>query len=113
MNGFLMPVSELTQSTDWVNAFDAASPAQFVIEDVAVIVQALEGENEEYDWIIYGLLENGKWFCLHAGCGYTGWEYGTNGSGYTANSDAELISMCMTSNMRLRFGLSLPDERVT
>lgn len=72
-------------SYDWQEAFAYASPepviagrkmdcSPFTRDDVAAIHGIEEGENDGPSWIIYGLLDDGRWFFLEAGCDYTGWD---------------------------------------
>ena len=45
----------------------------FGAADVAEIIDAAEGENDESDWIVVGLLNDLRYFSIVAGCDYTGW----------------------------------------
>ena len=49
------------------------SVAPFCREDVAEIAGIREGQNDEEDWLVYGRLNDGRWFFLSAWCDYTGW----------------------------------------
>jgi hypothetical protein len=93
---------------DWKEAFGYAS--DFKIEDVATIENAVEGENDGDDWIIFGTLKDGRWFSLKAGCDYTGWDCQASGNSHTAATRDELIRMGMDAGTRKRFDLMLPGE---
>ncbi len=41
--------------------------------DVALIEAAVEGENAGPPWVMWGQLNDGRWFAIKAGCDYTGW----------------------------------------
>lgn len=49
------------------------SESLFYREDVVEIYGMYEGMNEEEDWLIAGLLQDGRHFYIEAGCDYTGW----------------------------------------
>jgi hypothetical protein len=46
----------------------------FSREDVAEIIGIYEGENDEENWVIAGVLKDGRYFMIEAGCDYTGWD---------------------------------------
>lgn len=75
---------------DWEEAFKYASPTEcrdhpqsvigksvntdpFTRDDVVKIFGMVEGENDGPEWIVFGRLRDGRYFCLRAGCDYTGW----------------------------------------
>lgn len=47
--------------------------ASFDIADVDGVEASVEGENDGADWVVFGLLKDGRWFSVTAGCDYTGW----------------------------------------
>jgi DNA-binding CsgD family transcriptional regulator len=102
----MLTVEELKQDYDWIEAFSYAS--EFTLDDVREIKGAVAGYNDGDDWIIWGRLRDDRWFCLKAGCDYTGWDCKASGSSSTANSKAELIRMGMDIGMRQRFGINEP-----
>lgn len=74
----------ILEDYDWEEVFKYATPSgvlpmsiidtsPFTREDVVYIAGIEEGENDAYDWILYGMLNDGRWFYLQAGCDYTGW----------------------------------------
>lgn len=91
---------------NWKNAFAYAKG--FTLGDVARVEQKIEGENEGADWIIWGELRNRQWFCLKAGCDYTGWDCQASGASYTGTKE-DVVRWGMDTNMRERFGIPLPD----
>jgi hypothetical protein len=97
---------DLENSYDWQEAFKYANG--FNIGEVAEIRNAIEGENDGDEWIIWGRLNNGRWFYLHAGCDYTGWDCQAGGDSVTAPSEEELIRMGMDFGSRQRFGIAQP-----
>jgi hypothetical protein len=79
------------ESYDWPEVFKYASGAgeggtpvavpegsdlsatAFDTADVERVEKAVEGDNDGPDWVAFGLLKDGRWFCVSAGCDYTGW----------------------------------------
>jgi hypothetical protein len=45
----------------------------FRIGDVKRIDGSVDGEPDGEDWVAFGELNDGRWFCVTAGCDYTGW----------------------------------------
>jgi hypothetical protein len=101
----MITVEQLQADYSWQEAFHYAS---FEISDIAEIRNAIEGENDGDDWIIWGRLKDGRWFYLHAGCDYTGWDCQAGGDSSTASSEEELIRMGMDFGARQRFGIPQP-----
>ncbi len=50
------------------------STKSFDREDVKEIIGYVEGEADSEDWVMTGLLEDGRYFAIRAGCDYTGWD---------------------------------------
>ena len=90
---------------DWENVF---MHAEFGICDIAEVGQAIEGENDGDDWIIWGRLKTGQWFYAWAGCDYTGWDCQSAGDSYLADTAEELFRLGMTTSARQRFGIPEP-----
>lgn len=65
--------TEFDFDCDWVEVFNWSDQG-FKPEDVVYIVKAIEGENDGADWEMVGRLKDGRWFYIHAGCDYTGWD---------------------------------------
>ena len=93
---------------DWYEAFNYAQG--FTIDDVAEIHESDDGENDGPEWIMFGVLKDGRWFYLHAGCDYTGWDCQAGGNSFASTERDEVILMGMDFNARHRFGLLLPGE---
>lgn len=109
----MISIRQLKDSFDWQEAFKYADG--FTIDDVVEIQHAIEGENDGDDWIIWGRLRSavpgdGPWFCLKAGCDYTGWDCQAAGTSYVASTRKLLIRMGMDFGMRQRFGIPEPKE---
>ena len=70
------PVSYLADDYDWSQAMEYAS---FETEDVAEVLSADAGCNDEADWLLVVRLNDGRFGYLHAGCDYTGWDCQASG----------------------------------
>ncbi len=77
----------------------------FTREDVAEILGIQEGENDGLDWIVYGLLKDGRYFIASGGCDYTGWDCQAGNDGNVAETKDNLIRFAMSDDERNRFGL--------
>lgn len=106
----LINVGQLMEDSDWKSAFDHIN-SDFVVEDISTVCHAVCGQNEGDDWICYGVLKDGRWFCMHAGCDYTGWDCQAGGGSSVHATREEMISMGMTREMRQRFKLLLSDDK--
>ena len=84
------------------------SIATFSREDVKRIIGMSEGERDERDWVIYGVLKDGRYFVARGGCDYTGWDCRASNSGDVAGSKANIIRYGLTQNERSRFALPEP-----
>lgn len=89
---------------DWQEAFRYADG--FGADDVAEIADLREGENDEYNWLMYGVLKDGRHFYLSAGCDYTGWDCRAGGYGSAAPTFDEMVRMAMDEEGREHFGLT-------
>lgn len=81
------------------------STVTFGREDVVEIFQMEVGENDGPDWIIYGRLKDGRFFCARGGCDYTGWDCQAGNSGGVAETKEHIIRFGLTEDERLRFRL--------
>lgn len=79
----------------------------FSRENVVEIAGMVEGENDGDDWVVYGLLKDGRWFVARGGCDYTGWDCQASNSGDVASSKEDIIRFGLTENERDRFGVAL------
>lgn len=109
----MISIQQLKDDYNWREAFEFAEG--FTIDDVVEIQHAIEGYNDGDDWIIWGRLRgavhgDGPWFCLKAGCDYTGWDCRASRMSYVASTRKLLIQMGMDFGMRQRFGLKQPEE---
>ena len=77
----------------------------FSREDVAEIRGQSEGENDERDWIVWGRLNDGRWFVARGGCDYTGWDCRASNSGDVASTEKDVIQFGMSPDERSRFGV--------
>lgn len=124
---------ELLDDMDWRHAFEYAGEegkfgsygtpqvdsvpgaqvdtSNFTREDVLVLYAADEGENDGPPWICYGLLKDGRYFYLEAGCDYTGWDCRAGGSATIGESKEQIERYAMTDRDRERLGVVLGDVR--
>lgn len=76
---------DVLNNYDWMDAFGEGcgncSALTFKREDVATILLAREGENDGAEWIFVGILKDGRYATVIAGCDYTGWECQANNIG--------------------------------
>jgi hypothetical protein len=89
------------------------STALFTREDVVEVIAISEGENDERPWLCAGLLKDGRWFFLEAGCDYTGWDCQAGGCALVATTRPELEKFCITEEQRTRLGITLKYEYKT
>ncbi len=85
-----------------------AKAGSFDIEDVEEIKGIDEGERDELNWIVWGILKDGRYFSLSAGCDYTGWDCQASGDGRVAETEDEIIRFGMDDEERKRFGIANP-----
>ena len=57
-----------------ITSLNMVSEEPFTREDVIEVYGYDEGENDGADWLIAGLLKDGRHFVISAGCDYTGWD---------------------------------------
>lgn len=83
------------------------SVATFSREDVVEIIGMEEGERDGDTWIIYGKLQDDRYFIARGWCDYTGWDCRASNSGDVANTLPDLIRYGMSDDERSRFKVSL------
>jgi len=83
------------------------SLAPFTREDVTEIRDIDEGEGDGEEWICVGLLKDGRWFSLVAGCCYTGWDCEASGGAAVAFQEDALLRFGLSVDERLRLGILL------
>jgi len=83
------------------------SRATFGREDVAAIIAMEDGEKDEKDWIIYGILKDGRYFSARGGCDYTGWDCQASNSGDVAKTITDIEKFGLTDDERIRFGVKI------
>ena len=72
-------VELLKQSYDWQCAFSEAIYHEYrrdtvEIENIKRIVCAVDGENDESNWVGVFEMNDGRYLSISAGCDYTGWD---------------------------------------
>jgi len=79
----------------------------FTRDDVVEIAHIEDGENDEKDWLCVGLLRDGRWFALAAGCDYTGWDCQASGGAAVGNTYEEVVRFGLSVDERSRLGITL------
>lgn len=74
----------------------------FARSDVAHILDKSEGENDGPSWMIAGVLNDGRFFFIEAGCDYTGWGCQSSGSSWVADTLGQLARFGLTDEARER-----------
>lgn len=123
-----MPVLEVTieqllDSPDWAQVFadenwgnvsketqvippgapvDPSAPCR---ADVAEIVAAVNGENDEADWIGVFRLKDGRYLVAEGGCDYTGWDCRAGNSLALAGSLEDAVRYGLNEEQQARLGL--------
>lgn len=88
---------------------DSTCPTDpFTREDVEFLEAKSDGESDGDNWLAFGRLKDGRWFCLSAGCDYTGWDCLAGGEAAVGRIRAEVIQYGMTDGDRQRLGIALP-----
>lgn len=111
----------LVDSYDWQEAFKFAHKPAHVIPErrsntpekpfgighVREVYHAVNGENDEADWVCLGQLRDGRWFVLNAGCDYTGWDCQAGGEAAIADTYDDAVRLGLTDEQRERLGIVL------
>jgi hypothetical protein len=102
---------EEMQVYDWREAWKYASPASnpitrevvkdITIDDVAEVLAASAGANDERPWLAVFRLKDGRHLFLSAWCDYTGWDCQAGGSAEWTNTIEELRA-CISEEDRKR-----------
>ena len=98
-----------TSPPDGVPPGSSVSEEPFDREDVSTIFHIEEGEHDGPEWIVSGLLTDGRHFFLAAGCDYTGWDCQAGGRAWVANTREEIERFGMDDRTRERFGIVLQE----
>ena len=87
---------------------EAAAPGMlvglepFTRRDIAAVYGAVQGDNGGLPWIAWGVLNDGRWFALKAGCDYTGWDCQASGECIMADTRENLERFGMDDEFRAR-----------
>lgn len=84
-----------------------ASAEPFCRADVTLLLGLAAGENDGPNWVCAGRLRDGRWFCLRAGCDYTGWDCQASGHASVALRLLELLRLGMDPEERMRCSLDI------
>ena len=95
------------------NAFSTPTPClgancnadTFTREDVAALFHIHVGEHDGAEWMIIGKLNDNRYFCIVAGCCYTGWDCNSSGSAWVSDDLDNLYQFGTTNSVRDAFGL--------
>lgn len=105
---------------DWQEAFVYASnirtatncdKAGFAMTDVKTVLAHDEGENDGPSWMMAGVLNDGRYFFLEAGCDYTGWDCQAGGDAQVADTLPNLIRFGMTEEARERLEFAIEEPK--
>lgn len=115
-----METKDLNEDGDWFEALACAKRdgargvlgyagpvAMFEPGDVAEVLAASEGENDETSWIAAFRLRDGRFAFLSAWCDYTGWGCRDGGDVQFAATLDDLIRLAMTNEERERLGYTV------
>ena len=86
---------------------DKCPATLFSRKDVKVIYGSRAGENDEYEWLIWGKLNDNRYFYIEAGCDYTGFDCQASGRAWVASSKKKIIDFGMGDMAREVFGLKV------
>jgi flagellar hook protein FlgE len=75
--------------------------------DVAEIIAAVNGQNDESEWIGVFKLKDGRYLVAIGGCDYTGWDCQASNNMATAYTLDDAIRFGLDDSQRARLGLSL------
>lgn len=92
---------------------DTTSLEPFGRDAVEEIKAYANGENDGADWLCVGKLKDGRWFCLSAGCDYTGWDCQSGGSASVAPDYPTLAGYGLTDEQCRRLALPSRDSQRT
>lgn len=73
--------------------------------DVKEIIAAVNGENDEADWLGVFLLRDGRYLVAQGGCDYTGWDCQAGNNMVVAKSMEDVLTWGLTEQERSRLGL--------
>jgi hypothetical protein len=74
-------------------------------EMVVEIIAAVNGENDESDWVGLFLLNDGRYLVAEGGCDYTGWDCQANNSLCVAGSLEDAIKYGLNPEQQRRLGI--------
>lgn len=97
----------LKEDYNWREAFNYANG--FSLDDVKNIIALDEGENDGESWVIVVELNDGKFGYVDAWCDYTGWDCCAGGSSAISETFEHLQRFELTSKIRRRLNMTLPD----
>lgn len=73
---------------------------RFRLADVEVIFDARPGEDDGAEWLIAGVLKDGRFFFIDAGCDYTGWDCRGGGTSWVSDTLRRLHDFGLTDEAR-------------
>ena len=90
---------------------DKCPATLFSRKDVKVIYGSRAGENDGYEWLIWGKLNDNRYFYIEAGCDYTGFDCQADGRAWVASSKKKIINFGMGDMAREVFGLKVSEVK--
>jgi hypothetical protein len=78
--------------------------------DVAEVIAAVNGMNDESDWVGVFRLNDGRYLVAVGGCDYTGWDCRASNNLAVAKTLADAIRFGLDEGQRARLGLALQDD---
>ncbi len=121
-------MAELMDSYDWAEVFadrssgnttkavNVAPPgAQVTFDppsraDVAEIIAAVNGENDEEEWVGVFRLKDGRYLIAAGSCDYTGWDCQAGNSLTVCANMADVLQFGLDERQRARLDLTAPDR---
>lgn len=73
--------------------------------DVAEIIAAVNGENDEEDWVGLFRLKDGRYLVAEGGCDYTGWDCQAGNSLCVAGNLDDAVRLGLSDEQQRRLGV--------
>lgn len=117
-------IKELLEDSDWAHVFADAScdnvdktihvvpPGSSVSDavvsrsDVSQIIAAVNGENDEDDWLGVFLLKDGRFLIAGGGCDYTGWDCRAGNHLAVAKDMDDVLQFGLDDRQKKRLGFN-------
>lgn len=104
-------LENIVSNYNWENVFNYAplknQEETYLTSDIALVVSAIDGENDEENWVGVFLMKDGKFLYITAWCDYTGWGCQEGGSSSIFDSYNDVVNFGCSSDDRDRLNLKL------